>query len=328
MLKIFYNPQQPELMFSVAAIILSTDSTYPISIPRIASEMHNAGPPLLFIKESMSEEEDDLSDELMMELEKEEDEYIVLGIYPQEKGDEEILIKFLDKYEDKIKLWVDNHKWPPGLARYFNESSTLALIDDNCSCLELLAQVGYLIPEFWLKSEKALLNADMRNPLAARYYTALMVNRAIGKNNNREKDYENYFFQEIVNEIISADESKLVTELKEIFEDMIKKTKVIRSRLTDENPIFKRAKEIGRPIGCLLLNEIDSYLNVEAVIDYGVQKFPWLCVIGFYYQDHYRIIFHSQKIPMEQLLMGYKPAEIGISEVLVIMQEEVLRYKE
>lgn len=329
MLKIFYNPQQPELIFSVAAAILSTDNLYPFSIPRIASEMHNAGPPLIVLKEYFSEQDDDLDlEEDIMKLENEEEEYIIIGIYPQSKGDEEILIKFLDKYEDRIKLWVDNHRWPPGLVKYFYDSSALTLIDSNYSYLELLAQIGYLIPDFWLKSEKALVKADMRNPLAARYYPAMLVNRAIGKNNNQERDYENQFFLETVDEIISAEESKLISELTKMFKSMTEKTKLIKNRLTDKNPIFSRAKAIGRPIGCLLLDRIDYYLNVEAIIDYGKQKFPWLCVLGFYHQDRYHLIFHSQKIPIDELIKGYKPAEISIPEMLAIMQEEVLRFKE
>ncbi len=328
MLKIFYNPEQPELIFSVAAIMLSTDNLYPFSIPRTASEMHNAGPPLIVLKERLAEQEDDLEfEEELMELEDEE-EYIVVGIHPQEPGDEEILIKFLEKYENNIKLWVDNHEWSPGLAKYFTESTAPTFIDNNCSCLELLARAGYLIPEFWLKSEKALIKADMRNPLAARYFTAMLVNRTIGKNNNQERDYEAQLFLATVDEIISAEKSELISELGEVFQDMIKKTKAIKERLTDKNPIFQRAKAIGRPIGCLLLDRIDYYLNVEAIINYGAQKFPWLCVLGFYYQDRYRIVFHSEKMPISDLISGYKPAEISIPEMLAIMQEEVLRYKE
>ena len=327
MIKIFYNPQQPELMFSLAAILLSTDG-YPFSIPRSANQMHNSGPPLILLKEHFSEEDEDPEfEENLMKMQNDDEEYIVLGIHPQKKGDEEILIKFLEKYEDNITLWVDNHNWPPGLIKYFDKSPVQTLIDDKYSCLELLEAAGYMIPEFWIKSEKALLKADMRNPLAARYFTAMLVNRAIGKNNNQEEDYENRLFQETVDEITSAQESKLITQLGDIFKDMLKKTKVVKSRLTDNNPIFSRAKAVGRPIGCLLLDRIDYYLNVEAVIDYGAQKFPWLCVLGFYHQGEYRIVFDSKKMPIDTLVKQYKPAKLNIPEMLAVLQEEVLRYK-
>ncbi len=328
MLKIFYNPQQPELIFSAAAITLSRDILYPISIPRTASEMHNAGPPLIVLKEYLSEQEGYSElEEVLMEMENEDEEYIIIGIHPQKEGDEEILIKFLEKYENKIKLWVDNHKWPPGLIKYFYKSSAKVLIDSNRSCLELLDIAGCTIPKFWLKSERALTNADTRNPLAARYFNAMLVNQAIGRNNAQEEYYDNKFFEATVNEIISAKESKLISDLEKAYKDMKQKTEKIKLRLTDKNLIFKSAKSIGRPIGCLLLDNIDYYLNVEAIIDYGTKKFPWLCIVGFYYQGLYHIVFNSEIMPIKELVDGYRPAKLTIPETLAILQEEVLRYK-
>lgn len=80
---------------------------------------------------------------------------------------------------------------------------------------------------------------------------------------------------------------------------------------SDEHPLFKRAKTKGRPVGYLFLDEIEDYIDVDSILDFGVKKFPRLSLVEFSFQGKPRLLAKSSKIPIVEIMENY--ADLGLN---------------
>lgn len=337
MIKILYNPENPELIFSIAVSLMKFKEKFCFIIPQEIGFLADISPPLIkfvdtmrLLSEEEAEDEADEQEQFMLSIsqENENTKFILLGLHPRQKKDSEAIAYFIDKYEDRILLWVDNHEWPHDIWHFATKNSRQIFIDPEVSCLSILNTLDFPVPEDWLRSERAMINIDLRNDLAARYIKAMLVNKSAGKNYNMEDNYSFLMFVSAINEIITAEENPAISSFEGMFIDMISKTDKIKNELTDDHPIFKKAKQVGRPVGCAILEKpIPDYVNIEAVLDYGIQVFPWLCVIGFTFGDKYRLVFKSKKLPIYQIIESYGPIDLNFAGLLKLINNEIFRYQ-
>ena len=106
---------------------------------------------------------------------------------------------------------------------------------------------------------------------------------------------------------------------------MTKEADVYKEMFRDDLPEFQKAKEMGRPVGCLILNEVPEHFFVEEIIAHGVRKYPWLCLIVF---DYNGIRMHecvSEKIAITDIINSYCHDIKNQEEFFRLLNEEVIR---
>jgi hypothetical protein len=307
---ILYNPSNFELIFSVASILSEYPNEQCLVIP-------------IKIKELLKENSDVPSfNEILVDQEK----ILLLGLHPNNKEENLIVIDFFDHYRNSIYLWIDNHTWPPGILTYLEGENKKIFVSPDFSCLQILDILNYPVLKTWEKGERAMMNIDLRDKLAFRYIQAMLVNKSIGKNYNQQEYYEFSLFMSIIDEILSGKENSVISELQDSFLDMIAKTNQAKKKLSDNHPIFQQAKKRGRPVGCLMLKEIDNYLNISHLLNYGTKKFPWLCVLGFTLEGNRHIYAKSKKVLIKEILSSYENIKLDDNTILQIMNAEIVNF--
>lgn len=326
MIRIFYNPNELELIFSVASLLLAKSHEEGIFFMPVATDkLIKSGPDQMNLFDlDFEDEEDEEDEEFLTEASTgQEDKIILLNIYPNNKQEKIDIINFYDRYEKQIMLWLSNRPWDEEILNYFGKNNSKIVVNPEKNCGQILKQLGYPVPDFWLKAENAIINIDMRNHLASRYIRAMLVNKTIGVNSARQSDLELSLFVAAVNELITAQENEAITQLSELFLDMIKEANWAKKHFSVENPIFRQAKKMGRPVGYLALDEIDDYFNIEDVLNYGTKKFPWLCVIEFSLNGRSRLALGSQKLPIKQIMEDYSNLNLSTYEVMKLINAEL-----
>lgn len=329
MIKVLYDPFDFTLIFSMASILWEHESEVCIVLPIETKNLLSFDLNKIFSKSAiLDSENDDFSiSSFNLPPDDGEDKLIMLGVHAKNRQEEIILKQFAYDYGEQIILWVDNNEWNPSLLKFLKQTCSKIIISGESSCLEKLINLGYPVYKEWAVADKALENVDLRNDLAKRYIQAMTVNRVIAKNYDNYKDDESRIFMKVVDEILDEKEDYEISDLADLFIDMITKTTSMRKKFSSKHPIFQKAKKMGRPVGYLNLGNIKSHVDVSDILEFGLRKFPWLCVIVYNLNGTKQIYARSTKIPIRKILAGYKEIDLNHYETLKIMNTELLHYK-
>jgi hypothetical protein len=328
MIKILYNPDHPELIFAAAVVLLNIGETYPDEayclIPMPARDLNK--------------EEHSITDQLAKDMSvvmkadcsymfepEGVDHYVLLGIHPENQEDERKIYNFFEKKEKNLYLWVDGHDWPENLSDFLQSQSEVIHLIPGVTCLQILGKNSYEIFPGAIAAEKATVKLDMRNPLASRYLKIFLSNRSLGINMNMLESFAYFAFMASVDEIVENKENTGLSLMADAAYTMIEEADKIRENFVDDLPEFKKAKEMGRPVGCLLLGKVTESFCIEEVMEYGIQKYPWLCVVGFFIDDVYLFHFASEKIPITEIVKSYSPDIQSREEFFKILNSEIVR---
>lgn len=332
MIKIVYNPNHPELIFAAAIIALDLQEKYSGERCCVFSATANdlnkdetviskkIVKDLSFI---MNEAYDDF-----LEPEKDggkKDRYILLGIYPCNKDEERIVINFFEKNEKKLDLWIDWHDWPSNLSEFLQSQSDKIYLETGLGALPILKRLGHHIPKEYFEAEKAMTSQDMTNDLASRYLKILFLSRSLGLNNDLISSCDYFAFISSVDELATNQINEGLDQMAQMFNQMLEEADKIKFQFRDDIPEFQRAKEIGRPVGSIFLNEVSDFFFVEEVLASGLEKYPWLCIVGYMYGGIYKINFASTKIPISSIVEAYGLMAKDKSELFKILNEEIIR---
>lgn len=332
MINILYNSNHPELVFAIAAFMANLDREHSEEvcdyIPIKTADLTRKLPD---IKEELDNEIEIVWGEKYFDEPEEEDnkpiKYALFGIFPANENENEIIAKFFYENKERIMLWVDWHFWPEGLL-IFLKTSDKFFISEIKTCSELMKENNYNIPDVWLDAEKAMVTHDMTNDWAARYLQAFLVARASGQNYFSEKGSDFVVFYTLISEILEDKENEELSKVADEFLDMVSETDVMVESFVDDHPIFLEAKERGRPVGCLLLDEVADYFNSDEILFEGLKKFPWLCILRFRINDVVFLLFDSEKLEIKDLIETYQKYAKHEEEFFKILNSELLRFKE
>lgn len=331
MKKIMYNPSSPELIFSVASLLSKLKKEFPDDpcyiIPMDPMSLNEDAAAFM---EEVSHELENMNDQVFFDYEKlvGKGELYLIGLHPEDAEEEKEIAFFFNNNQEQITLWVDNHHWPDNLLSFLNGRPEKVSIDESSTCLKILSKLGYPNCPEWEETEDAINRFDRRNPLARRYIKAMLVSQSTNRNYYSVGAYSFLTFASIVEEIIAKQENDGITTMQEIFTRMIKETNEIKHLFQSGYPLFKEADEMGRPIGVLLLDEENDYIDVKKILDYGLQKFPWLCIFRVAFAGQYNTYFASEIIPVDKILEDYGKFVDDGEGMFKIMHEEVKRFKE
>lgn len=328
MIKILYNPDHPELIFSAAVVYLNLKEQYPnegyLLLPMRASDLNK--PESEITNQLARDMEVIMGDDYSYYFELDSEEKLVLlGIFPENKEGEKKILDFFAKNESKIILWVDWHDWGNNLPMYLKSVSNNIYIEPAEICLEILEKYSFEIFPGALEAEKAMVDFDTQNPLASRYLKAGVSSRSLGINMNMFEGCAYFYFMASVDELVVGKENKGISLMADKAIEMLMEAKEIKENFIDTFPEFEPAKAIGRPVGCLLLGEVKEYFCVEEVMEYGLRKYPWLCVVGFYLEGIYLFHFASEKIPISEIIKSYSPDIKSREEFFKILNGEIVR---
>lgn len=215
MIKILYDPSCPGLEFSVAAVLAKLQANKTESGLSKLSDIFSMGTPKFLVEPCvlLKYEIDTALPALKAELslkEKNEDEIVLIGIHPKNNAESRKVLDFFDKYKDNILLWVDGHKWPKDMAEYLMVfGNNNVFIDENSSCLNILKDQGFSIPNAWLVAEENMKNSKASDPLSKRFLHSL---KAL-KNLSDDEGFKFSVFQSIVYEILFNKKSENVDTL-------------------------------------------------------------------------------------------------------------------
>jgi hypothetical protein len=341
MIKIYFNPSNPELIFSVAAIMHSYPEPHLVAI--IGAYPSQIDCDKIILKKEILTRAEDLAEEVSLMPETEEpisveqiydevsseDQIILLNIHPLNAEELAHLMNFFEQYQGKIKLWVDSSDyWKKSVIDYLQTyGNTKIIINKDLSCLQLLETVGIEIPPEWHAAAEALARGDAENEWAARYIAAL--SSACIADNNCISDIQTYFgaFTTAVNELWLGKRDKYLDELVLDFIDSSKKIQEIKETFAVDISLFPTANAAGRPIGYLDLNDISQGLDLLSLLEYGVEKFPWLFLIHYNIGENYGILANSQELPIEEIMEKLQMFEDRLDLLLPLLEKEVINFK-
>lgn len=302
MINILLNADQPETVFSVAAFILNglgAEGEYKyIIIPFKAKDLNKD---LRLIQADLDRKLLKIISNTYFSsmVSSERSKYALFGIYPADEVDAKEIAFFFDKNSDDIVGWFDNHLWPNNLLSFIYSQSKAVSIDNSSSFLKKLKAGG--INHEWLEAEEAMANKNINHPLAGRY----LKNFLLLKNNNDldKTDYEAeanvfIFLHSAIFELVSGQENLGLTAGEVKFNNDLKFNSNLAENFSDKHPLFAEAKKRGRPVGCLVLNRVEDYFDAQAVIEKGLDKFPWLCILGYEISNKSYILFKSRYLPI------------------------------
>jgi hypothetical protein len=332
MIKIFFNPNQWDLIFSIAAVLKSRSNELIIMNPVTPDEINEYQ-----LEEFMNQQKEKILDARAEEgllddpiLLFQEEKIYLFGIYPENKEDCVNLVKFFETHKNRIKLWFDNHEWNKGILHYISEYPKKIKVFPNREYLDILQELGCEVSNEWIEAARAVDKVDFTNKLANRYLTILSAGTTQDENNLNWTNYYLQDFQLSVKELIYGENypelDNILYEVDEAFEyeDRVKKCFI------DNHASFLNAKSAGRPIGYLDLGEINPFISLDDILDYGKKKFPWLAVISYVVNGNKMINADSKKIPIVKILEKYKESYkelAGNTELLLkILEKEVLNF--
>lgn len=343
MIKIYFNPSYPELIFSIAAIMRSFSEKHLISLiaatPWEIDNNENILKKNIFnhfenlIEEVALLDEENGTDEVPKVYQELSDaeKIFLLNICPACPGDNTNLISFFERHRQDIELWTGApENWNPGALAYLRgENSEKIIIDEKRRCLEILKDLGLDIPQDWQEAAKEFVAENVDNRLAARYLASLAA-ACIIDNNSFEKGAQNYFntialaANEIWSGIRDSEIDQLVIDFVEADEEM----KKIKESLKTGNQYFLKARAAGRPIGYLDLKDLKKTFNLIDLLEYGVEEYPWLFIVACTIGGQNLLNLASKELPQEILKkyqqdQDYKEA----FPLLILLEAEVINFK-
>ena len=339
MINILFNSEHPAPVFAMAAFIINLEEKYdndiidfipikPRDLLKTFSELVEIIDDDIDKLESTGEEnEDDYLDDEPDNEDFEPIKYVLFGIYPRTKSEEKAIATFFCENSERIIFWIDWHEWPANLASFINIPGKI-FFNQIKTCLEVLSDEGYIFPQDWSKSEKAILSHNLEDPIAARYWKAFLVSKSVGFNNLANKGADFLLFSSIVEELTNDQENITITNVANGFEPMESEKEEIVSRISGDHPLFKEAKDIGRAVGYLFLEEVPEYFDARDILKRGAEKFPWLCVVRYLINGLEYVHFESEKFPVDDIMRSYEPLPKENENVLKIINAELLCFKE
>lgn len=338
---IFYNPSCPELIFSAASIISKLDSEFGFEgsisedelcylMPMRAGDLNKN---IVELARALNKDLKKIGDDyfFIQDLTEFEPEYILLGIYPKDEEDEIEIATFFDKNVDKISLWIDTHQWPDNLKSYLRGKPGSMFLDASKTGLQILSGLNYPCSKKWLVNEEAMININLKNQTAFRYFKAILLPHLAPNRYKPSSAYDFLTFLCLVEEVAFRGKDYHVNELVRTYRQTIEFTDEIKQTFRDDNPIFEEIRKIGRPAGYLFLETgIDDYLDIEQIIEYGMSLFPWLVVLEFPSKKDgvNAIYFGSKKIQVIEITKFYAKDDLDNNAIMKIMSAEVARYQE
>jgi len=351
MIKIYFNPDCPELIFSIAAIMASRGTnkkseshlvafiaTYP---QQMATEEHLFQEEIFLRAEDMvaeisclDEEDEQASIDKIYEEVSSEDEIIVLNIHPINPEESAHLIAFFEKHQNNIKLWIDSSDyWEKGMISYLKTfTDTQVLINKDLNCLHIIEQAGIKVLSEWHAAAEAITRRDPDDYWSARYLAAISAARIIDE--NQDEEIKNYFYCLVhaVNEVWQGQPSQFLDEL---IQDLIESTRdiqLLKRNLETKTPanyhqIFPAALAAGRPIGYLNLKDINPALNLTSLLEYGTEKFPWLFLIYYNIGNAYGLLAGSKKLPIKIIEKRLADFSNQPEILLSLLEKEVINFK-
>jgi hypothetical protein len=333
MIKIFFNPNQWELIFPIAAVLKNKPNELIIMNPVEPNEINEYQ-----LAEFVNQQKEKILDAraevgyiddpvLLFQKEK----IYLFGIHPTNNEDCNHLIKFFENHKNNIRLWFDNHKWNKGILHYVNEYPNKIKVFPNREYLDILKELGCEVSDNWIAAARSITKIDFSNKLADRYLTILSAGTTQDENNFNWTNYYLDSFQLSIEELINGYNDPLlddmVTEVDKAFEyeDKIKKCFI------DNHVAFLKAKSAGRPVGYLDLGEMNPFMDLSCILDYGKKKFPWLVVISYIIDGKKMINADSKKIPVIEVLEKYRDMYQELADntdlLLTLLENEVLNYE-
>lgn len=333
MINIFYNPAYPELAFAMAAFVYNLpEKEEDELIDYIPIKVSDLNKNIYSIRSELDKEIKIVWGENFFEDGEEDDaepvKYALFGIYPKNDQENAIINKFFDKHKEQIMLWIDWHQWPENLAKYLQDQSDKLIFSKIKTSLEVMQENKCNIPPMWLAAEKAIVTHDMTNILAMRYWKTFLASSAIGKNLFAERGAQFAIFSTVISEIIDDKEDEEISKLEVEYDQTLFETEDLIARFDGNNELFAKAKECGRQVGCLILEEVTRCFNSDEIMQGGLDKFPWLCIVRYKVNGYCFILFGSVKLPIHDLVTDYQDCMGNEGELLGILNAELLRFKE
>lgn len=330
MITLLFNPNQPELIFSVATffknypdelIVVASATPYELtdiqSMERIINEHKEA-----ILKKRKKRGVIDKKDIFST------NKIGLLGIYPENKDACSCLIKFFEKNKKKIRLWIDNRSWDQGIQHYLSEFPKKIKIRPEKSYLEILQESELKIPPEWFLAEEAMKKTDLSNKLARRYLTIMSAGIV---QNDHNLNWTNYYLknfslasEELARGINDPELNRIEKQINQAYDAESR----LRRRFIDNAEAFARAKAMGRPIGFLYLGKINNFIDTASLLDYGKKKFPWLCIIMYINQGKCMIIADSNNLPIDGILERYRELIDDPKLFLSALEKAVINFKQ
>lgn len=338
---IFYNQSCPELIFSAASLVTKfyeesrdkesgSEDEICYCMPMRACDLNKD---IIELAEALNKDLKKIGDDdyfITEDLMEFEPEYILLGIYPKDKEDEIEIATFFDKNVDKISLWIDTHYWPSNLKTYLQGKPGSMFLDASKTSLQILVNLNYPFFEKWLVTEEAMINFNLKNRSAFRYFKAMLLPHLAKTKYKPRSAYDFLTFLCLIEEIAFQDKDPYIAGLVRTYRQTIELTDEAKRMFRDDNPVFEKIKNMGRPAGYLFFNGGIENLDIEEMMEYGMTMFPWLVVLEFPSEIDgvSSIYFASKKIPVIEIIKAYVNDDIDTVAILKIMSAEVVRYQE
>ncbi len=223
MVKILYDPSYPGLEFSVAAVLAKLQADKVERGLSKISDIFSMGTPnylvepCVLLKYEIDSALPEASKEDGLKENHQDDKIVLIGIHPKNNAESRKVLDFFDKYKDNILLWVDDHKWPKDMAEYLMVfSNNVVFIDENSSCLNILKNQGYAIPNSWLIAEENMKKSKPEDPLSKRFLTSFSALKDL----NDDDGFKFAIFQSIIYEILFNKKSENVNILLDGLSDL------------------------------------------------------------------------------------------------------------
>ncbi|MFA5155415.1 MAG: hypothetical protein WC453_03185 [Patescibacteria group bacterium] len=332
MVKIFFDARRPELVFALAAILKKIGNEINVIIP--------ATPRTLLEEEKINKIASTLpvsvwdTDNNISVADGEPEYFYLLGLGPDNDTEAGYIHSFLELHGPETEMWVDDHhNWPPELLLCAGANSVAVKIHP-VSCLDQLKKMGYEIPLGWQTAtwdfRLASRNQQAEFSFGRRYYLALVAGTIISSN----IDYEQYYyggdylgvFWAILKELQTGTADPQLDAWRDLAVLMAEETEKAKQLVSPDLEFFQEAKAAGRPIGFLKIPD-STVVDVQAILDYGVKKYPWLCVIIHTMGGHDYLEIASSYLDIRQFLEYYDHTDITQEDLFRLMNAEVLRKK-
>jgi hypothetical protein len=348
MIKIYFNPGCPELIFSIGAIMANKNIGKEEEEHLVAFIAVN--PYEMDIEESeIKKDIVDRAEDMIAQTEKGAktiispekifdeisvpDEIIILNIHPLNQEELAYLMNFFERHQDNISLWVDSSNyWSPGVVKYLRTyGRAQILFDGEKSCLQMLAESGFEVRPEWQAAANAIARASTENEWATRYLAALLAANMI--DNNCEEGMKNYFeaFARAADEVWKNKRDQNLDDLVSNFIACDKEYRLLKKALEEiatdpEDYSFPLAKAAGRPIGYLRLKDVNPALDLNALLEFGTAKFPWLFLIFYNIDDKYNVLANSEVIPLDKI-ESWLEEQQEIDVILNRLEKAVINFK-
>jgi hypothetical protein len=317
--KIFFDPNQLGLVFSIAAILRRIgDKEISIFIAvrpkNLAKEKDIQG--LIY----------DLPVNGVLENAGNDKIYLV-GIGPSNPEEEDIMLDFIARHGSEIAVWIDNHTWSEGAWETARQSCLMKKY--TSSGISALLSLDYRdqIQLDWQMIERTLSSTKecvvFSNPVAKKYFLALEVAWVISQ--NIKNNYYIETFWSIVKEIADSKSNSEISCLADLGQLMRQEASEAISRISGDCPYFAEAKAMGRPVGYLKLGEVGEYTDITGILDEGLKAFPWLVLLDYSINGKEIFSGDSKEIDIDEILNFYFTTDINKEDVLKAINAEIVR---